>query len=388
MSAIELGEAQAIVDEYVVAQALRGGHAAHAIHMRRAMAGQAKPDPEQPARVVICSVSVEIPAGTLDVRSVLLEENATSIGIRFSEKRKRSGTMSFGGPPLSGIKVSDDKGIVTRGHFGGSGSGGVWRGRIRLDDVLEQDTSWIDIGGERIELVDAAALDARVEKLPEENPALRFLWHRLASPHHRHHHVEHLEAAIEAIVACGALPADDPGLADVRSVAEAFNQHGTARPAHGPGTPDLWQSILKRRSRRNGPRGIVRVCASTPRIDGLVAEVMSLESTEDRFALEVATSGSRGPHHPFHSQVGQSRLSWTATDDLQNHYLGAPASGGGSNESWAGTYEFEPPIDPAAKVLNLAVTGETHRCVMRIPLLWEPSPDDADGAGEDEEVFV
>ena len=101
---------------------------------------------------------------------------------------------------------------------------------------------------------------------------------------------------------------------------------------------------------------------------------MSLESTEDSFALEVATNGSRVVHHPFHSHVGQSRLAWTATDDLHNHYVGAPASGGGSNESWAGTYEFEPPIDPAAKVLNVSVTGAKHRCVMRIPLVWEPHP--------------
>ena len=92
------------------------------------------------------------------------------------------------------------------------------------------DTAWIEVLGERIGLPSApsAGVQVRVEPLPDADLAHRYLWARLASLA-EFHSPDAMETSIEALVAAGALKADDPVTAEVRAVARGlFGGSGTA----------------------------------------------------------------------------------------------------------------------------------------------------------------
>jgi hypothetical protein len=230
------------------------------------------------------------------------------------------------------------------------------------------DTAWIELNGERIELIDMPAVaEVSVEALTEEDPAVRYLWRRLAVSRHFHEPPENVEASSKALVAASAIRGNDPVLQDIRAVASALSYDG-ARAKRA--LPEPWSSLLGRRGREDGPPGTVVIAAVTPPIDGFVVAVSGLESTETSFEIEVEVTPGLDSGGPFDLNVEAAELEWWAADDLGNRYLGSINSWSGGDDHAEGQIAFFPPIDPKASRIDLMPTADTARGVIRVPLPW------------------
>ncbi len=384
IDAVERETAQRVVDDYALASALREeGHAHHlAMHHAFQQGPYAQPtQPLRPRRVIPCRRRIDHSAGTIEVRYVSLGDEVTSVGVRFrpahTQSRRGGGTLTFGrggpwgagGPPQ--LTLKDDRGTTTSSDFSGGGSDSEWDGRYEADTPLATDTTWIEIDGERIDLVEQPLpTEVRVEEFSDDDLTHRYLWHRIAVADHFHHHdAAAVELAAEALLAAGALAVDDPTLADVQAVAEALGDgRRTGRLARQ--LPEPWSSLFARRRRANGQHGVVTVGAVSPEFDGIYLAVTTLESSREGFTVEVELTGALGGGGPFETEVGGTQIAWWAADDLGNHYLGEMAGWSSSGDHADGTIEFSPPLDRSASRLRLMPTTLRARCVIDFPLQW------------------
>jgi len=371
--------ARTVTDDYAAAMALRGKGAPQRL-MAGAQAGsQHALTPLSLPRIAACLCEVQTPGGVLEVSYVSLDEQGTAVGATFrasSPRRQRRGPPRRMGPPGSGFgppsfTLGDDRGFSTVAHFSGGGSDLEWRGQLKTPQPLALDTAWIEFDGIRVELDDVSVqASVSVEECAEEEPALRHLWQRLATAGHFRPAGETLEETIAALLAAGALDRDAQALEQIRAVARAL-QHG-ATPSGGLGAlPQPWRSLLGRQGKNDGPSGKLVVGAATPLFDGISVAVLTLESNEDGFELEVETKPGLDPGHGPGPGFGRRRVAWWASDDRGNHYLG---TGGGrwswGNERGEGTVAFWPPLDPTARRLEIRPTAETARAVIDVALVW------------------
>jgi hypothetical protein len=330
--------------------------------------------PLQPRRVVPCDSTVQTAAGTVHVHYVSLGVDETRVAgtirlARSGTRRAVRAMMGTDGGPLQ-VTLADDRGTTATAHFGGGGNDVEWEGAFHSDQPLARDTAWIEIDGERIDLAgEAPQAKVEVEALPEEDPALRYLWRRVAAPDHFHEPDEMLEAAIEVLAAAGALSADSHEVQDVRAVAEAVRHGGQPRRSARQ-LPEPWRSLLSRGRRTRGPTGTIAVGAVTPQFDGVSVAVTSIESTPDGFSVDVEIAPGLLGRGPFDGDVGGPSLVWWAADDRGNHFLGHMGGWSGSDTHTEGTVEFEPALDPRATELRLLPTAQTQRCVITVPLPW------------------
>jgi hypothetical protein len=385
VGAIGVAKAEAVIDDYALAEALRTEHGLE----RRGSFGPAtrrrkrKIEPLEPRRVVPCDRVIEHAQGTLEVRYVALAEHFTTIAVTWRpnatqhRSRRRRGMImlggSAGGPagPLHPTLV-DDQGTRAGTHFSGGGSEQEWEGHLTTDRPLARDTAWIELDGARVELAaQPAEWGVSIDELPEQPAAHAYLWRRLAIRNH-HHDLESLEPAIDALLAAGALEPDDPVIDEVRAVLEAMGHHpgmrsgGRARRQ----VPQPWRSLLTRQGREDGPKGTIALAAVTPVFDGFSVAVSSVESRPDGFHIEVEVAPGTEGGGPFDWGVRPPQLAWWAADDRGNHYLGHSGSWSGGEDQGSGDIDFWPPLHPAAGELRIMPTGEKSRAVINVPLPW------------------
>jgi hypothetical protein len=388
VGAIDEQAADAVLDDYAVAVALRSP--ANAPARLRLAAGRRPPPttpstPLRPRRVVPCDRRIETAAGAVRVRYVSLTGDATRIGATFRPRASgpagdgRRGTMPLrpsGRPPV--LTVTDDHGTTAQAHFVGGGAE-EWRGHFQTSTPLARDAAWLDLDGERVDLADVlAAAEVSIEQLPDESPAVRHLW-RLVTTDARHlRSYAHVEPVIDALVASGALAADDPAIGETQTAREAFG-HGPIGSGPGaPRLPDPWHSLLSRRSCVDGPQGTLMANAVTPEFDGISVAVTALESTADGWLVTVDVAPDTGLPHAASQSSRLRALTWWARDDVGNHYLGENGSwSGGGGAFGSGEITFWPTLDPAATVLVVLPTAETRRAVIRLPLLWDETAEPA-----------
>jgi hypothetical protein len=374
VGALELEVARKVVEDYAWIDNVRRG-----THHWPASAKKRTP---RAVRIVRCNAQIELASGLLDVRSLFLAEGSTRLSIGFREmgpnRQKGVGSWRFAGATF----VDADGASSAGAGFKGSADDGGWRGHLRLDAVFRQDTPWIEIDGHRVDLEDGDSLEVSLENVDADDPAIRFLFHELAIPSF---HMERMPTAVvDALVATGALSPNEPRLEQVRAVAEALRAGamGGGQPggANLRDLPEPWKSVLTARSgsasgpaRRmflhgNDPVGTVRVDVTTPPIDGRVVEIGELASFKRCFTVDAVLTGKE-PTFDLHGN--HDALEWWAWDDLGNHWLGEwGGRGGGSIELYVAGIDFQPALDPNAKLLMLAPTGLTQRCVIPIALDW------------------
>jgi hypothetical protein len=107
--------------------------------------------------------------------------------------------------------------------------------------------------------------------------------------------------------------------------------------------------------------------------DGIRATVCGLSSDESGFRVDVGLVGSLAPAGPFEVDLVRSPLTFTATNNRGNFYLGALGNWSGSDSELDGTVEFWPGLDPRAGALTVTITADRAQAVIRTPLRWEPS---------------
>jgi hypothetical protein len=389
VGAVSPATVESVLNDYELARALRNEN-----EFRHRVAFNVPPaaSPESPAaprpwRVVPTEATIEHTWGTEHVRYVSLSPTSTSVGVlcRFDaaqarpSRRPARGPMVAPGSPWGGrprrVTLVDDRGQSVSAGFHGGGGDSEWTGQLTAAQPLASDTAWIEVDGHRIELTDGAwPCEVTVEDLPERSPAHRYLWELLADPGHGHVEGEDVKAAIDALIAAGAITGDDPALVHVQAISEQ-GWRGMAGPPQTDlaGMPEEWRSLLSSAGRHTGPRGTIALGAMTPTFAGVTVAVIELESHGDRFQLEVEIEGDT--HHrrrgPFRSGPSGPRLLWWAKDDRGGHYLGGSwgrwSGSGGRSE---GEIHFWPPLDPRARTLALMPTVGSTRAVMSFELPW------------------
>jgi len=362
------GCVERVIDDYSFAGMLRDiPHFRH-----RASSGALRPSgpspcrPLRPRRVVPCARTIEQPQATVHVRYVSLSDETTAVAVTWHADSWHAWNGAT--PPRPAL--TDDRGTTETAPFAGGGSNRGMHGRLTTMRPLATDTAWIELDGTRLELSGTASgFTTTLERLPEEKPAHRYLWQRIAEPDE-----SGIEPAIDALVAAGVLFADDPVLVDVRAVLAALGQRGPG-PALAPppglsGLPDPWRSLLARHGSGDGPTGSIVLGAVTPTFDDFSVAVMDLESSENRFKVDVDVAPAVGRRMPFDWGPGPPQLAWWARDDRGNHYLGHRGNWSFNQDYGHGLIDFHPALDPLSTRLELMPTGHTTRAVISFALPW------------------
>ena len=394
VGALPAAAAQAIVNDYYLAQSCRSGEASNFRHQQHRLATQAAAAPAPGDlgrfRPVSCGQMIEQPWGNLIVDYIVLSEDSTvlhvtmrpsaALGGRFgrvSRAALRHGVgpsgvashMAVAGVPGQ-LTLTDNQGTSVTAGFSGGGTDTEWTGEFEAKPGLALDARWIEVLGQRIELADdlAPGVAVWVEPVAEQHPGRRYLQARLAMLLSVHEDAP-LDSTIGALVAAGALAADDPAIAEARAVLQQHT-HGGPRGAGAQRLAEPWRSLLAARGRGPAPHGRVMVGAATPRFDGVSVAVLAVRSTGEELTADVELVPGLPHWHDGLSQVGQPMLIWWAADDVGGYYLGLPGGWHSSDERAGGTVEFWPALDAAATRLDIMPTTLTERAIIRIPLNW------------------
>jgi hypothetical protein len=364
VGAIEPTLAIAVASDYGIAQAARQGLVQFVL-VRLALSERAaslRPPPGQ--RVVGLDDQIELPEGTLRLRYATLDENHTAVSAVYTPHggTRYSGHGWLGRPPglppaLSNAVLADDQGNTASLEFSGGGSDYRWELTLTADQSLATDTSWLELAGRRIRLLDRPlGLIVQIESLSEADPAHRHLW-RQVTLHANSPEEQGLGASIDALTAAGALDPADPVIELVHRV--------------GEGGREPWRALLRREGRTDGPKGTIFVGAITPEFDRHFAAAYYLESKPDGFSIEVAVSPPDSEHNPGLIAVEDRALVWWARDDRRNHYLGHWEGSRADEAVASGTIAFGSALDPLAERLELLPTGPCARAVISFPLRWD-----------------
>jgi hypothetical protein len=397
VGAITGGQARAIVDQYQLALSYRGGeHPRHQfVRASRSASGSSPGHRLSALRAMACGRLIERPWGQLFLRYLVLRADSASlhVGMRASPatsgpatRSRHSGFASatsrtrvgpgarVSGPGLpQQLSLTDDRGTTVPAGLSGSGNDHEWDGEFEAGPGLAQDTAWIEVLGERVELPaePASSPGVWVEPSTAQDPAVAYLW-ALVAIRDEFHGPDTLESSIEALVAAGSLASGDPAIAEVRAVAAHLSRgSGGARAAGHPGPlPEPWRSMMARRGRGGGPDGLVMAGVTSPEFDGITAAVLAVRSEDEGFSADVEMVPGL-PHGRWsQASVDQPILSWWAADDRGHHYLGRQGSWQSSQDHSGGQIVFWPALDPAARVLDIMPTTMAARAVTRVPLEW------------------
>jgi hypothetical protein len=382
VDAITLAAAQAVVDDYDL---YRGQGRQDPVSGRpdrpAAPAARAAPAAEAlpgigEVRVVPCERVIDQPGGRLTLHYVAFTSHATTIraDLRFDEPL-RPGPRPDSIPAWAReLSVTDARGTTAAAAFSGGGRIGarVWHGEYETRPRLAPDAEWIELLGERVALTARpAVIQPWAEPLPEQDPAVRHVWERVATINDFHDPHLAFEATAAALVAAGALPAGAPVLDDARAALAVLRPRHPAGADPAPPPRDLsgpWPSLLSRWGQRGGPVRTIAVGAVTPSFDGVTAAVIALESRAEHFGISVELVPGVRTGLPYADLPDQQHLTWWAADDLGNYYLGEQGSWNPGAHRSHGAIGFWPALDQRATRIDLMPTATTTRAVIRVPL--------------------
>ena len=169
------------MDDYYLALAYRRGEHPHR-HLRglRSAAAAASPRPSLATlRAVPCRRLIEQPWGQLFLRYLVLRSGSTSLHVEmraapappgpaslpagpgFASAVSRTRVARSGpvrGPASSGpgfpqqLSLTDDRGTTVSASLSGGGNDSEWDGEFEASPGLAEETAWIEVLGERVEL--------------------------------------------------------------------------------------------------------------------------------------------------------------------------------------------------------------------------------------------
>ena len=369
VGAIDADAAQKVVDDYARAARLRGS--GHGVRHRPQRHSPAVPRSQ---RIAFCNRTIEQPWGRLELLHATLSDAETRLAVRLvAAPGSPPGRAPHHHGPLhnalpGGLTVTDDRGTTVSTGFSGGGTDEEWSGHYASRQPLAVDTAWLEVLGERVELIAPPDGNVEIQSLADLDPAQRYLQHCLEGSPHRHHRSGAVLEVLQAFVDCGALAPDAPLAAETHQVSEALAQispHVTV--------PARWRPLFARAGAQGGPVGTTPVGAITPPFDDITAAVSQLASTEEGFRITLDLTGRLGMGGPFDDEVDHVWLTYSAVDDRDNAYLGELDGWSGGDDGLSGEVAFWPALDPRATRLELRLTANRSRAVIRFPLDWSPA---------------
>lgn len=361
---------------------------AHRIIGESDVAPDAEPVPLAPRTMFLLGVTVALPGAELSVRALTLSRESARIeGYLLSDPDSpsqgaavpRLGLRGSGAGPTVDAVFSKAAGRRIRGV-----ADGVWETAGPLGaGPLGADLGWIEICGQRVELFDPVrAPTVEIESCATERVAVRYLWQLLALVHH-HRHPGRVPAAADALIAAGLFREEDPELeavlwANDANAGRASMRSGTV-PGHGPphggvpaAVPTRWRSLLGRPGLFKGVNGTLAVGAVTPLFGGASIAVNTLSAGPDHYRISVDTAEAMAEPTPMVPGTMARAITWWASDDRGNHYLGMFDSKSTDDARGRGAAEIHfDALDPRASELTLTVTTLSARAQIPIPLLWD-----------------
>jgi len=284
---------------------------------------------------------------------------------------------------LRDTTATDDRGGSYLAGFSGGGSDGHWDGSLKFRPAVPAGVRWLDIalvGAETVRVDLTAApppLPVTSVPLTADSLADRYLDQRTLDllrdgPREQADDDEPEVVAIAAaLLAAGALPADNPALGRLATVAA---QVGLGLPASLAGVtpcalPPDWLAPPAPRDSDAGPTGMLPVAAVLPEVDGARCAIVGLQSEPGSATLQIEASGWPGPR--AFSLVGEEQLRWTARDDRGGLYAARHLGGGYGNGRATFRMGLHPAIDPRARELQVILTGRTAEVSVTFPLDWQ-----------------
>lgn len=320
----------------------------------------------RPVTVVPGPIEVSLSWGEAIVRFVRFERTKTVLSIsgRLNPTRPtnpatdRWGVAAHLAPHRLRVEVSDDHGNSSDASFSGSGVGDDrFDGWLTTQGALSPHAAWLELDGRRIALPAHELADAEVSVEAPANPptCLGYLWHRVAMlgrPLPVPPPPSVFEVPVAALVAVGAIVADDPEIEEMRRVLDV--PWSSPHPGSYAALAEPWRTILERRGRAPSTmRGTVPVEVVTPPLDGISVCVHALEATAEGFGVEVELA----PH---------GALAWWAEDDLGAVHLGHGQGIEGGPEHSFVRVVFLGGLEEGVRDLVLMPTGVAKRAFVRI----------------------
>jgi hypothetical protein len=320
------------------------------------------------------------PWGRLVIGHVLLTEEATALRVTLDPASPDASSCPAAprrpGLPRT-LEISDDQGTTSSAHFEGGRRRGeqAWHGTLRARPPLAPDTAWISVLGERVDLTgEPPAIQSWAEQFEAGDPARHHLWERVATRNDFHDPRAALEAAIAALAAVGALPADDAVAGAARLAAELM--YPGSAPEDIPAAPDAvsmpapWRSLLARWGRADGPAASILVGKVSAPFDGVKVAVTAIDSRPEFFSIDVEVVPGLRTGLPYRALDDLRHLTWWAVDDQGNYSLAEQLSWSPGASRAQGSLGFWPGLDPRAAWVDLMPTTATARAVIRVPLPW------------------
>jgi hypothetical protein len=257
--------------------------------------------------------------------------------------------------------------------FGGS----RWRGEqaqppsapgSALNTVLGEPA---DLSGEQ------PAIQSWAEQLTAGDPVRHHLWERVATRNDFHDPRAALEAAIEALVAVGALQPDEPVAGDTRQVAALMYRGLAPRDARVTATasmPAPWISLVTRWGSSDGHAGTVPVGKVSAPFDEVRVTVAVIDSRPQFFSADVEVVPGLRNGLPYAALDELRHITWWAVDDLGNYSLAEQGTWSPGASRAQGSLLFWPGLDPGAARIDLMPATASARAVIRVPLPWATAP--------------
>jgi hypothetical protein len=284
-------------------------------------------------------------------------------------------------PPFGGSGLTDDQGrrygLTLEVVAGGWHESGV----LALSAVPPPRTRWLDMPVSpgrsiRINLTGASAIPVRREHRSPA-PAGELLLAAVADTMLGGGQLAGMSATLlasslaevaEALTALGLLSQHSPAAGRLAALCarRAIEVRGPwASRGQATGLPGPWVSVLSGSRRADGPQGVSSAAAVLPEIDGARFVLAGLSSWERHATLLVFAWG--WSHRPREFQPRQP-FSWWARDDADRWH----AARVGVHDAATGTFQLEltPPLHPAAKWLDIILTGRDGRVTATLPLAW------------------
>jgi hypothetical protein len=284
-------------------------------------------------------------------------------------------------PPFGGSGVTDDQG--RRYGLTLEIAGGGWHetGVLALSAVPPLGTRWLEmpvspVRSLRIDLTGAPVIQVRHEHHPAP-PLGELLLGAVAETMLGGGQLVGMTATLlasglaevaEALTAVGLLAPDSPAASHLATLCarRAIEVRGPwAGRARATGLPGPWVSVLSGSRRVDGPQGTSTAAAVLPEIDGARFVLAGLSSWERHATVLVFAWGWSPRRREFRPQ---QPFSWWARDDAGRWHVGRVAI----HDALPGTFQLEltPPLHPAAKSLDIILTGRDGRVTATLPLAW------------------
>jgi hypothetical protein len=339
-------------------------------------------------------VGVVIPAereghqGEVHVQALVLAPDRAAVVTSFASTwRDPAGTAgdfpapqpSF--PPFGGSGLTDDQGRSYRLTLEAGEGGWYESGVLGLSELPPPGTRWLDMPVStgrsiHIDLTGSPAIPVRGEARSPQLPGELLLGEvadtllgggQLVGMNARLLATGLAEVA-DALIAVGALAPDSLTVTHLAVLCQrrAIEVRGPwAARAAATELPGPWASVLSRSRSQDGPRGAAPVAVVFPEIDGARFVLAGLSSWERQATLLVFAWGWEPHPRDFRPQ---QPFSWWARDDAGRWHVGRATADGAP----AGTFllELTPPLHPAARSLDIILTGRSGRVTATLPLPW------------------